>query len=57
MAVFSAAVVLLMNVWGGRRQGLSTNPGKEMKDVYRCMNVLRTYEKRQGGLFVADVCM
>lgn len=45
-AVFSAGVVLLLNIWGGKRSGLSTDANKEMEDVHKCMQVLKTGEKR-----------
>ncbi|KAJ6620015.1 fungal-specific transcription factor domain-containing protein [Mycena sp. CBHHK59/15] len=45
-AVFMAALVLLLNIWGGRRSGLSTDAVKEMADVHRCMQVLRDCEPR-----------
>ncbi|KAF8625237.1 hypothetical protein AX17_006903 [Amanita inopinata Kibby_2008] len=46
MAVFTAGIVLLLNIWGGKRSGLSTDPHKEMADVYKCMQVLRLSEQR-----------
>jgi len=45
-AVFSAGIVLLLNIWGGKRSGLSTDATKEMEDVHKCMQVLKTAEKR-----------
>lgn len=45
-ALFNCAVVLLLNVWGGRRLGLSTDRAKEMADVHRCIKVLESNEKR-----------
>lgn len=41
MAVFCAGIVLLMNIWGGRKSGLSTDPAKEMADAHKCMKYLR----------------
>ncbi|KAG7444501.1 uncharacterized protein BT62DRAFT_900033 [Guyanagaster necrorhizus] len=46
VAVFHSALVLLLNLWGGKRLGLSTNPSRAMEDVFKCMNVLRKYEDR-----------
>jgi hypothetical protein len=43
--VFSATVVLLLNLWSGKRSGLSTDPTKGMKDVNRCMESFRYLEK------------
>uniref|UniRef100_A0A0W0EWG7 Xylanolytic transcriptional activator regulatory domain-containing protein n=1 Tax=Moniliophthora roreri TaxID=221103 RepID=A0A0W0EWG7_MONRR len=49
MAVFNAGVVLLLNIWGAKRSGLSTDPNREMADVHKCMQVLRVCEKRWHG--------
>lgn len=46
MAVFTAGIVLLLNIWGGKRSGLSTDPNKEMADVHKCMQVLQACESR-----------
>ncbi|KAL0953207.1 hypothetical protein HGRIS_004462 [Hohenbuehelia grisea] len=46
MAVFTAGIVLLLNIWGGKRSGLSTDPKKEMADVHKCMAVLKKSELR-----------
>lgn len=46
MAVFTAGIVLLLNIWGGKRSGLTTDPNKEMADVYKCMQVLKEAEIR-----------
>ena len=46
MALFTAGIVLLLNIWGGKRSGLSTDPAKEMADVHKCMKMLRTLEPR-----------
>ncbi|KAK0467106.1 fungal-specific transcription factor domain-containing protein [Desarmillaria tabescens] len=43
---FSAAVVLLFNIWEGQQSGLSADVKKEMEDVYKCMRVLRDLESR-----------
>ncbi|KAJ7595781.1 fungal-specific transcription factor domain-containing protein [Mycena floridula] len=42
----SSALILLLNHWGGRRLGVSCNSGQEYADVYKCLSVLRLYEKR-----------
>lgn len=49
MTVFTAGIVLLLNIWGGKRSGLSTDPNKEMADVHKCMQVLRACETRYGA--------
>ncbi|KAF8072284.1 fungal-specific transcription factor domain-containing protein [Lyophyllum atratum] len=46
MTTFTAGIVLLLNIWGGRRAGLSTDPNKEMIDVHKCMQSLRRCEVR-----------
>ncbi|KAF8896036.1 fungal-specific transcription factor domain-containing protein [Infundibulicybe gibba] len=43
---FTAGIVLLLNMWGGKRAGLSSDPNKEMVDVHRCMRILRGCEDR-----------
>ncbi|KAG5645116.1 hypothetical protein DXG03_006930 [Asterophora parasitica] len=45
-AIFTAGIVLLLNIWGGKRAGLSTDPIKEMADVHKCMQALRKCEVR-----------
>lgn len=47
--VFSAAIVLLLNIWGGKRTRMNLNPVKEMLDVHKCMQVLRDTEQTQVG--------
>ena len=44
MSLFTAGIVLLLNIWGGKRSGLSTDPAKEMADVHKCMKMLRALE-------------
>ncbi|PPQ66905.1 hypothetical protein CVT24_008520 [Panaeolus cyanescens] len=46
MATFTAAIVLLLSIWGGKRSGLTTDPKKEMADVHKCMQILRHSEDR-----------
>ncbi|KAF8839740.1 hypothetical protein BDN67DRAFT_904930 [Paxillus ammoniavirescens] len=46
MPAFTAGIVLLLNIWGGKRSGLSTDTSKEMADVHKCMAILKRYEKR-----------
>ncbi|KAH7913811.1 fungal-specific transcription factor domain-containing protein [Hygrophoropsis aurantiaca] len=43
---FTAGIVLLLNIWGGKRSGLSTDPVKEMADVHKCMSNLKACERR-----------
>ncbi|KIJ60357.1 hypothetical protein HYDPIDRAFT_117261 [Hydnomerulius pinastri MD-312] len=46
MSAFTAGIVLLLNIWGGKRSGVTTDPAKEMADVHKCMAVLKGCEKR-----------
>ncbi|GLB45768.1 putative fungal specific transcription factor [Lyophyllum shimeji] len=46
MTTFTAGVVLLLNIWSGRRSGLNTDPSKEMLEVHKCMQALRRCEVR-----------
>ena len=46
MPIFTSGIVLLLNIWGGKRSGININPVKEMEDVHRCMNALSHSEKR-----------
>ena len=43
---FTAGIVLLLNIWGGKRSGLSMDPVKEMADVHKCMGALKALENR-----------
>ena len=44
MVLFTSGIVLLLNIWGGKRSGLTTDPAKEMEDVYKCMKMLKVLE-------------
>lgn len=46
MAVFTAGIILLLNIWGGKRPGsdLSADSDGNMAEVQRCMQVLRVCE-------------
>lgn len=46
MPIFTSGIVLLLNIWGGKRSGININPVKEMEDVHRCMSALSQSEKR-----------
>ena len=46
MPAFTAGIVLLLNIWGGTRFGVTIDPVKEMMDVDRCMNALKACEGR-----------
>ncbi|KAJ7685586.1 hypothetical protein DFH06DRAFT_1358159 [Mycena polygramma] len=57
-AVFDSAVVLLLNVCGGSRSGLSIDIERELEDVYKCMKLLRQTEARwqNAGRFYDIIC-
>ncbi|KAJ3518564.1 hypothetical protein NM688_g9420 [Phlebia brevispora] len=46
MALFSSGIVLLLNIWGAKRSGSVADPVKEMKEVHKAMNMLKTLEPR-----------
>ncbi|KAH8105131.1 fungal-specific transcription factor domain-containing protein [Cristinia sonorae] len=46
LALFTSGLVLLLNIWGGKRSGLSTDPLKEMADVHKCMKMLKAIEAK-----------
>ncbi|KAA1476287.1 hypothetical protein DENSPDRAFT_853569 [Dentipellis sp. KUC8613] len=46
LPVFTSAIVLLLNIWGARRSGVSIDPAREMDDVHKCMRVLKDAEDR-----------
>ncbi|KAJ7079209.1 hypothetical protein C8R43DRAFT_350588 [Mycena crocata] len=45
-AVLTSGIVLLLNVWSGRRTGLVSESNREMANVHKCMEVLRLCEDR-----------
>lgn len=52
--LFLVAVVLLLNIWSGKRTGFAPHPKREMEDVQRCLNMLKSCETRwsQAGRYV-----
>jgi len=46
MTAFIAGVILLLNLWIGKRTGVSVAPEKAMADIDRCLYVLKTLENR-----------
>lgn len=46
MSIFSAAIVLLLNIWSGRRSGISFDENKDLIDVHKCMKTLHELEKQ-----------
>ncbi|KAJ7148925.1 hypothetical protein C8R43DRAFT_1236610 [Mycena crocata] len=56
--VFDSAVVLLLNISGGARYGLSIDTDRELVHVYKCMALLRSVERRLqlAGRFYDILC-
>ncbi|KIY67880.1 hypothetical protein CYLTODRAFT_279122 [Cylindrobasidium torrendii FP15055 ss-10] len=46
LPVFCSALVLLLNVWSGKRSGMTLSAKNEMQDIQRCINALRSIEDR-----------
>ncbi|KIY44293.1 hypothetical protein FISHEDRAFT_51737 [Fistulina hepatica ATCC 64428] len=44
--LFTAGIVLLFNIWGGKRSGMNIDTKKEMVDVHKCMKCLKAIENR-----------
>ncbi|KAJ7267632.1 fungal-specific transcription factor domain-containing protein [Mycena haematopus] len=45
-ALMDSAVVILLNVWGAGRTGMSVDPQRAINDVQKCIRVLKMYELR-----------
>lgn len=45
-ALFNSAIMILLNLWAGSRMGMMADPRREMDDVYRCVKILKSYERR-----------
>ncbi|KAF7357827.1 Zn(2)-C6 fungal-type domain-containing protein [Mycena venus] len=45
-ALMDAAIVILLNVWGAGRTGISVDPQRAINDVKKCISVLKMYELR-----------
>ncbi|KAF8169422.1 fungal-specific transcription factor domain-containing protein [Mycena galopus ATCC 62051] len=43
-AVFISSIVLLLNVWSGKRTGLVPDPSREISNVHKCIEVVRLCE-------------
>ncbi|KAF9526614.1 fungal-specific transcription factor domain-containing protein [Crepidotus variabilis] len=46
---FAVGVVLLLNIWSGRKSGFAPNPKRELKSVSRCIEILESSEERWCG--------
>ncbi|KAF5380652.1 hypothetical protein D9757_007022 [Collybiopsis confluens] len=47
MAVFNSSILILLNLWSGKRLGMMVDAQREMEDVYRCLEILKDYGKIQ----------
>ncbi|GAW04184.1 hypothetical protein LENED_005959 [Lentinula edodes] len=48
-SVFSAAIVLLINFWRGKKLNAPLSTGTEMFDVHKCFKIIRPFEQRYQG--------
>ena len=46
VAAFTSGIVLLINVWGQKKSGGTADPNGQIKDVHKCMDVLKSNEQR-----------
>ncbi|KAG5337178.1 hypothetical protein C0989_010375 [Termitomyces sp. Mn162] len=44
ITAFTSTVVLLLNIWRGKRLGVAPHPKREIDDVQRCLNILKACE-------------
>ncbi|KAJ3906202.1 fungal-specific transcription factor domain-containing protein [Lentinula edodes] len=44
--LFNSAIMILLNLWSGKRLGLATDMKREMEDVQLSVRILKGYEKR-----------
>ncbi|KAK1225581.1 Gypsy retrotransposon integrase-like protein 1 [Marasmius sp. AFHP31] len=45
-SAFSSAMILVLNLWGGSRLGLTADPSQQLEDVYKCLRALKSFENR-----------
>lgn len=46
ITIFHVALVLLLNIWSGKRSGIAPHPRQEMEDVKKCLDLLKACEHR-----------
>ncbi|KAJ3921962.1 fungal-specific transcription factor domain-containing protein, partial [Lentinula edodes] len=46
LVLFSAAIVLLINFWRGKKLNAPLSTGTEMFDVHKCFKIIRPFEQR-----------
>ncbi|KAJ3729514.1 fungal-specific transcription factor domain-containing protein [Lentinula raphanica] len=55
-SLFVSAIILLINFWRGKRSNAVMNTSAEMREVYKCFELIRPYEKRfQGAGRMIDI--
>ncbi|KAJ7169255.1 fungal-specific transcription factor domain-containing protein [Mycena crocata] len=55
-AVFTSGILLLLNVWSGKRTGLVQESSRDIENVHKCMEVLRLCEQRwQAAGLIWDI--
>ncbi|KAJ6517536.1 hypothetical protein C8R47DRAFT_960506, partial [Mycena vitilis] len=45
-AIFTSGLILLLNVWGGKRTGIVSDTHRELANVHLCMEIIRFFENR-----------
>jgi hypothetical protein len=45
-AAFDSGITLLLNIYCSKRAGLPIDTAKELREVYKCMTLLRQCERR-----------
>jgi hypothetical protein len=46
MAAFSSSLVLLLSIFGAKRNGAAIDTSKDMEHVYKCMQSIKESEAR-----------
>lgn len=46
LTLFTAAIILLLNIWGSKHTGSTVDTAKEMEDVKKALDMLRALEPR-----------
>ena len=46
ISAFISAVILLLNIWSGKRSGHAPNYAREMQGVQRCLEILKVSERK-----------
>ncbi|KAJ3799008.1 fungal-specific transcription factor domain-containing protein, partial [Lentinula aff. detonsa] len=58
VSIFNSAIILLLNLWGGRQLGLATDPIRDMADVDKSLRILKVYQsKYQNAGRMCDIIL